>query len=252
MYYPIQIKNLPDNVRYSEEIVSAYREFVICLWEMRSLSGEVKTVEDVIVTDACIDLVASFDEKIIGFVGMSKTNFHFKINLPTNFLGARFKPGAFHALTDIPANEVMDSFLPVNVIDKNFDVDKFFALPFDDAKMLFKNYIGAFIKNKKANAFVMLIDKLYENIPDSADEVYRKMCYSPRQCQRLFAKNYGMSPQMILCVLRFQKCLSFLMSGNITPKNVMEQSNYYDQAHFINDFKRHIGLTPFELLRKHA
>ena len=257
MYYPIQIphilnKDFSESIRYSEEIIPRFQDFVICLWEMYPLSDVKRTVENIIVTDGCIDLVVDYERKMIGFAGMSKTDFNFKINLPIYSMGARFKPGAFHAITDIPASEAMNAFLPVNTVDKDFNFDEFFTLTFSEAKVFFKNYIGILIQNKKPDKFITLFDELNNDIPDSVCEIYRKLYYSHRQCQRLFIKHYGLSPQKVLCILRFQNCLKILTSGEASPKSLIDISDYYDQSHLINDFKRHIGLTPFELMRKYT
>jgi len=257
MYYPIQLPHILDKtfsqaIRYSEEIVPDFQQFLICLWEMQPFSNSEKTVENIIVADGCIDLVASYDGRQIGFAGMSRTDFHFKINLPSYSMGARFKPGAFHAITGISASEAMDTYLPLNDIDSGFDTEAFFALAFSDAKKFFKNYIGSLIQNKKPDTFITLFDDLNNDIPYSTAEIYQKLYYCPRQCQRLFLRNYGLSPQMVLCILRFQKCLQILTSGQADSKDVMDMTNYYDQSHFINDFKRNIGLTPLELMRKYT
>ena len=218
MYYPIQIpyvlnKTFAEYIVYSEENVSLFKDFIICLWEMQPLSNEEKTVENIIVTDGCIDLVVDFYGKKIGFTGMSKTDFHFKICLPNYYMGVRFKPGAFYAITGIPANKVMDNFLPIDKINKNFDTGTFFSLKFSDAKIALKNYIASLIADKKPSKFMSLFEELNNDIPNSAIGVYEKLYYSHRQCQRLFSKNYGLSPQMILCILRFQQCLKILTSG---------------------------------------
>ena len=255
MYYPIQIPYILDErysgtILYTEEVVPDYQNFLICLWNMQPLTDEQKSVEDIIVADACIDLVADYGRKWIGFVGMSKTDFDFKINGSSYLIGARFKPGAFHEITKIAANEAMDIFLPLSTVDKNFDADSFFALPFSEAKVVFKNYIGRLIQGKKPGAFVTLFDELNNELPDKVSEIYQKICRCPRQCQRLFIQNYGLSPQLALCILRFQKCLQVLISEKTDSKKAMDISNYYDQAHFIKDFKRNIGLTPLELVRR--
>jgi AraC-like DNA-binding protein len=257
MYYPIQIPYVLDKafaefINYSEEIVPDFQDFVICLWEMQPLTTDKKTVENIIVSDGCIDLVADYDGKRIGFAGMSKTNFHYKITLPAYSMGARFKPGAFYAITNIPATKAMDNFLPISIIDKNFDIEQFFKLKYSDAKLIFKNYVGSLIENKKPSKYMSLFEELNNDIPNSALEVYSKLYYSHRQCQRLFSKNYGLSPQMVLCILRFQWCLKNLVSGEKTAKDIMDISNYYDQSHFIHDFKQNIGLTPLELVRKYT
>ena len=256
MYYPVQIpyilsKEFSESIKYSEEILPLYEDFIVCLWEMQPLSNAKRTVENIIITDACIDIIVNFEEKAIGFAGMSKTNFNFKINTPASFLGIRFKPGAFHAITGIPANKVMDAFLPITDFDKNFNIAEFFELNFSDAKTFLINYAGNLIKNNRDSKFIDFFTQLNENIPNSVSEIFDKLYLCPRQCQRLFQKNYGLSPQMILCILRFQKCLKTILEEK-SSKSVRETSNYYDQSHFIKDFKRNIGITPFELVRKYC
>ncbi|MDR2580575.1 MAG: hypothetical protein LBC85_06250 [Fibromonadaceae bacterium] len=124
MYYPIQIpyildKAFSETALYTEEAVPDYQDFLICLWSIQPLTNNERTVDNIIVADACIDLVANYKEKRIDFIGMSKTNFEFKIDLPSYYIGARLRPGAFYAITNIPASKAMDTFLPLNIIDKN-------------------------------------------------------------------------------------------------------------------------------------
>lgn len=256
MYYPIQIpyvldKAFSESIQYTEEIITNFQDFNICLWEMQPVSNKVGIVENIIVADGCIDLVADYSAKNIGFSGMSKTNFNFKISLPNYYLGLRLKPGAFHTITKLPAKKAMDNFLPINVFDKNFNTELFFSLSFSEGKAFIKNYINTLINDKKSSEFMVLFDKINNDIPNSVSEIYKILNYSERQCQRLFIKNFGLSPQMVLCILRFQKCLKSLTSEKLSPKDVIDISNYYDQSHFINDFRRNIGLTPFELMKKY-
>ena len=53
---------------------------------------------------------------------------------------------------------------------------------------------------------------------------------------------------MVLTVLRFQKCLDLLINRSAKTDEIIGELDYYDQAHFTNDFKRAIGLTPRELV----
>jgi AraC-like DNA-binding protein len=182
---------------------------------------------------------------------MSKTVFNFKNDPPSFFYGARFKPGAFYNLTHIPATEVMDKFLPINEVYKDFNTKSFFLFSFNDAKKIFADYIASLIQNKEVNEFTKLFDKLYDVTPANVSEIYKIMNYSPKQCQRLFYKHFGLSPQMALCIIRFQKCLKTLLSENKRPNEVLNRANYYDQSHFIRDFKKFIGITPFDLVQKY-
>ena len=159
---------------------------------------------------------------------------------------------AFHAITGKRATEAMGIFLPVDKFDRNFNARSFFDLSFNEAKGFFKDYIGVLIKEKTPNRFISLFDDFSDNIPANVSEIYKILGYSPKQCQRLFYKHIGLSPQMSLSVIRFQKCLQIITSGKAEPNSVLDILNFHDQSHFIKDFKKNIGLTPLELVRKYT
>lgn len=256
MYKPLQIPFIlnPEffnSVLYTEEAIDSLSDFVICFWEMLPKKQDKTTVENIIITDACIDIVVGFDDKQIGFAGMTKTDFHHTQNISSSFFGVRMKPGVFQLLAEISASKLMDTYLPLNQIYHNFDLEYFFNLPYIQAKEVFKDFLFTIFKNKKADTYTKLFDELNDSFPLSPADVYEKLHFSPRQCQRLFAKHYGISIQLAISILRFQKCLNALVNEHLSPTEVLAITNYYDQSHFIKDFKRNIGITPFELLRKY-
>lgn len=70
-----------------------------------------------------------------------------------------------------------------------------------------------------------------------------------RQLERKFAKQIGMSPKQLGKVIRLQAALRLLLNAR-SPKltDIAYESEYYDQAHFIKDFKEFTGITPREFL----
>jgi len=254
MYYPIQIphtlsKSFSQNVKYAETSAETCNGFAICFWEMQPLTDANVSIENVIVADACIDIVVDFDAKEICFAGMSQTEFHFILKLPNRSFGVRMMPGAFHQLTGLPATDAMEVLLPVEKVFSDFDKDYFFSLNFEQAKEYFENYLALKFENLKPNLYTTLFNMLFENIPLNAHSLYEYLNLKPRNCQRLFKKHYGISPKTALSILRFQKCLQILTSENAKPADILNVTNYYDQPHFIKDFKRNIGITPLELIR---
>jgi len=143
----------------------------------------------------------------------------------------------------------MDKFLPLSKVLKGFSKKEFFSENSTTAKNRFIDLLRNLIFGKEPNEYTTLFDSLYRNLPDTTKELYDKMGYSPKQCQRLFDKHFGLTPQMALSVLRFQMCLSLLVDSKAEPCEALGQVNYYDQAHFINDFKKHIGITPLDLIK---
>lgn len=254
MYYPVQIPYLLDkefsqNVIYSEEPAVECGGFVICFWEMQPLSVCNLTVENIIAADACIDLVVDFEGKNVGFSGMTKTEFHFKYDLPNRSFGARMMPGAFNQLTGLPAVAAIDTFLPIKSVCKGFDQALFFSLPFEQAKEYFKLFLIQITENDTPDKFASLFNELSSDTPTTVSELCQRLHFSTRQCQRLFSKHYGISPKMALSIVRFQKCMEILTSPKAKPADILNVTSYYDQPHFIKDFKSNIGITPLELIR---
>ena len=70
-----------------------------------------------------------------------------------------------------------------------------------------------------------------------------------RQLERKFAKQIGISPKQLGKVIRLQTALKILLNEeaeNLT--SIAYESEYYDQAHFIKDFKEFTGISPKEFL----
>ncbi|WP_420603546.1 AraC family transcriptional regulator [Flagellimonas sp.] len=70
-----------------------------------------------------------------------------------------------------------------------------------------------------------------------------------RQLERKFSKQIGISPKQLSKVIRLQSALKMLLSeegDNLTT--IAYKSEYYDQAHFIKDFKEFTGISPKEFL----
>uniref|UniRef100_UPI0040496E2A helix-turn-helix domain-containing protein n=1 Tax=Fulvivirga sp. TaxID=1931237 RepID=UPI0040496E2A len=58
-------------------------------------------------------------------------------------------------------------------------------------------------------------------------------------------KQIGLSPKQLSKVIRLQATLQMLLNDTSrTLTDIAYESEYYDQAHFIKDFKEFTGLTP--------
>jgi transcriptional regulator GlxA family with amidase domain len=72
---------------------------------------------------------------------------------------------------------------------------------------------------------------------------------SPRQCERRFAAEVGMSPKLYDRIVRYQMALDLkLCAPHRTWVSIAQQTGYHDQMHMIKDFQRLSGDTPARLL----
>lgn len=74
--------------------------------------------------------------------------------------------------------------------------------------------------------------------------------WSPRQLERRFSQEIGLSPKATGRVFRLQQALTLLTAGT-SPAEVALRCRYYDQAHLNREFKALTGHTPsrFGVLR---
>jgi len=75
-------------------------------------------------------------------------------------------------------------------------------------------------------------------------EVARQCGISPRYLHQLFLAFVGMPPTQFLRIMRLQRSLACLHRSLDSLTGVAYASGYFDQAHFIRDFKSFTGLTP--------
>ncbi len=70
-----------------------------------------------------------------------------------------------------------------------------------------------------------------------------------RQLERNFVKQIGISPKQLAKVIRLQTALKLLLTEEAESlTGIAYESEYYDQAHFIKDFKEFTGISPKEFL----
>ena len=85
----------------------------------------------------------------------------------------------------------------------------------------------------------------------SINELSSQIHINRRQLERKFYLAIGLSPKQLSKTIRLQAALKMLLtkeSDNLTT--LAHENNYYDQAHFIKDFKELVGMTPKEFYGK--
>lgn len=82
-------------------------------------------------------------------------------------------------------------------------------------------------------------------------EVTDRIGLSPRRFISVFTGAVGLSPKTYCRVQRFQAALCAISRGErVVWTDVAASCGYYDQAHFIHDFRAFSGLTPSAYLAR--
>jgi AraC-like DNA-binding protein len=92
-------------------------------------------------------------------------------------------------------------------------------------------------------AAVEILVQLKGNI--SIDALSGQLKTHRRQLERKFSSIIGLSPKQLSKMIRMQSTLKILANDRVTSlTSLAYEGEYYDQAHFIKDFKEFTGVTP--------
>ncbi|MBF9222604.1 helix-turn-helix domain-containing protein [Hymenobacter ruricola] len=99
-----------------------------------------------------------------------------------------------------------------------------------------------FTKLKLMNS--LLLAARQPDFPERVNTIAARHGVSSRYVQKLFITYTGLSPNLFLKIARFQKSLPLLLEKQAPLTAIAYHCGYYDQSHFIKDFRAFTGLAP--------
>ncbi|WP_289137980.1 AraC family transcriptional regulator [uncultured Brevibacillus sp.] len=82
----------------------------------------------------------------------------------------------------------------------------------------------------------------------TVDQLAEDIGFSTRYIRKKFVETLGLSPKQYSRITRFQNTLSSMMNRTTTSGTIASEHGYYDQAHFIKDFKHFSLFTPMQIV----
>lgn len=258
MYYPKQIpylldKEFKENIEYTEYNVKELENYCMCIWTMKSKKILDKRVSNNILPDACIDIVIDFINNTICFAGFSKETKDFKLDQKIDYMGVRLKPSIFYLLFHIPADQIMDHAIPFSDIEKRTSIDRILDLDNTDERIEYlKKYLLQKTKDKKEVPFMEVIETLYENPKEqTVTDIAKNFGYNERHLYRVFKINYGVSPKVLLNILRLHLCLTLIIENDMNLTDISNICGFYDQSHFIKEVKKYTKISPLKIIENY-
>jgi AraC-like DNA-binding protein/mannose-6-phosphate isomerase-like protein (cupin superfamily) len=95
-------------------------------------------------------------------------------------------------------------------------------------------------QNHIIKAIMEFADDNYSD-PITINDIAQKVGYSPCYIQRSFKKNIGLSIHQYILQTRIKKAKEHIKDNTAT---IALTSGFYDESHFIRNFKRQEGITP--------
>ncbi len=207
------------------------------------------------IPDPCIHMV--FEQSSAYLVGAVTKRYTAKLADKGYIFGIKFRPGGFHALTQLQVSDFTDSKLAISDIF-NSDGERLVA-DIRQANTIeqMQSISETFLQAKLPESFddVAKLEKMINEIHSNpaimkVADLSERFSISERALQRLFKHQVGVSPKWAIRKCRIQEVLSQLEDGSHDWQQLVLELGYFDQSHFIKDFTSLIGVTPTQYMKK--
>jgi AraC-like DNA-binding protein len=242
------------------------QSFVKCYWTLE-VPYQKDTQRQLIIPDGCIDMIfilgdevkryTSGDEFILQprrmVLGQITKPFYVEPTGYVNSFGVRFYPYGFGNFVSTPIDQLADNETPLDVVFGNMS-SELIGRQIEEAPnvetriQIAEKFLLDLLRDKatidtivKSTIDVMLSTKGSASI----SRILKDDPSKRRQLERKFIKQIGISPKQLGKVIRLQTALKLLLNRESEKlTSIAYESEYYDQAHFIRDFKEFTGTTP--------
>jgi AraC-like DNA-binding protein len=242
-------------------------EFVRCYWILES-AREDTPAKNTIVPDGTMKLIFHYGDAYAHHPNPAE-----RILLPKCFLIGqltrpyvveplgitgtfivRFHPNGFLPFATIPIREMENTAVPLNTLFGK-DGEEIGEQVLNAGSTTERiRLIEAFLVRRLADKGTIdsVVKSTVETILQAkgqftVHELSQQKNINRRQLARKFSSAIGLSPKQLSKTIRIQAALKTLLAKEgISLTDLAYENEYFDQAHFIKDFKEFTGLTPKE------
>lgn len=256
LYTPVQptVRQSDGNVTYTEFLPELrLQSFIYCYWQLKTTRELSEPFNYRVVADGCIDIYFELTNPEQNYVmGFCKKFTEFPLDNSFNYVGVRFLPTMFPQLFKINAMELSNRYESLALVVphlSDFISNRFYETHHPEKiKKILDEYFLELISKTTFDNDSRLYDALeiiLKNFGVIDIETDLDTGISSRQLRRLFEFYIGDTAKTFSKVVRFQNILRAKPSKQSLQQNkLFFDAGYYDQSHFIKEFKNFYGVTP--------
>ena len=244
--------------KYTEfPLPTPYNKWVEAIWffENPTPQGSVKRV----FPDCCVDLIFDLKGKREPWwIGTMTRPILVQQNRPSKLLGIRFRPGYAAFVLGGALEGAADNLVEAASLGQRSIVvlgERLInSVTQTERLALVEKWLqGIFtVPNRSGSSEILFLNSLkahgWEN---SISSWAGELGVSTRTLERVLKRLVGVTPGQYRSLLRFCNALKLLDLRGEAGAETAVVSGYFDQPHFIRDFKRFSGLTPGQYLMSH-
>jgi AraC-like DNA-binding protein len=165
-------------------------------------------------------------------------------------MGVHFKPGGAFPFFGLPASELQDSQVSLELLWGRTADDLRNRLleaktPASRFEILEQSLMVQAARRLARHPAVVFALAQFQSAPRTIREVNEQIGLSPRRFIQVFSEEVGLNPKLFCRILRLQEVVRVLQNkDDFEWAQVAAACGYYDQAHFIHDFRAFSGFNP--------
>jgi AraC-like DNA-binding protein len=189
--------------------------------------------------------------------GVQTSKFSRRLQGRGRVFGIKFHPGAFYPLLGAPVSQLTERSRSLRSVfgPEGLALQKTILAEEDEAKCV--QHAKAFLTARlpAPDPTMARVKSVVEMIAQNksitrVEQVASSLELKLRALQRLFQRYVGVSPKWVIQRYRLYEALELLSTGStLDLATLAQQLGYFDQAHFIHDFKTIVGQSPGRYLR---
>lgn len=234
-----------ERYRPPPDLAAWVQHFWVESWDWEGQEPQLREV----LPHPCVHLVfASGRSRVLG---VQLTRFTRQLKGKDRILGVKFRPGAFYPLLRRPVSSLTDSSLPLaQLFDATAAAEQEVLGCEDDRGMVEAAVRFLSARLPSADPWVETACSAVEQVAcdqriTRVEDLAARSGLKERTLQRLFSRYVGASARWVIKRYRVYEALERLSRGAVLDWAVLAQDlGYFDQAHFINDFRKLVGRTP--------
>jgi AraC-like DNA-binding protein len=163
------------------------------------------------------------------------------------FFGIELQPAALKKLVNVPCGEFLNAVTDLEAISTEFSVlwhRLAAAASFNERVAIAKRWVLQKLCSLPDQEMAISAFLAAPLQPVSVKSLASQFCYSSRQLHRKAKELFGMSTEALIQYKRYVHALQLMHHSNQSLTCISYDCHYYDQAHFIREFKDYTGLTP--------
>jgi len=185
--------------------------------------------------------------------GLFNEYFDLKIGSVTDMFSVVFRPAGMALFFKFPISAISHQSIALSDLDDKKLMGLYEQLKETESDLVRIRILEKYLTEKLIQSKLFNVNRLQQIISTinnrggqiKVAELADIACLSKKQLQREFTSFVGVMPKEYLKIIRFQSALWKYEKGKI--RNLSEfalDCGYYDQAHFIQDFKKITGYAP--------